>query len=32
MEGGSTREIKQVSDGDERSGSSLRADNLKARF
>ncbi|XP_066390453.1 phosphatidylinositol/phosphatidylcholine transfer protein SFH6-like isoform X2 [Miscanthus floridulus] len=29
MEGGSTREIKQVSDGDERSGSSLRADNLK---
>nr|ACG43060.1 phosphatidylinositol transporter/ transporter [Zea mays] len=29
MEGGSTREIKQVSDGDERSGSSLRAENLK---
>ncbi|PWZ17081.1 Tubulin alpha-6 chain [Zea mays] len=31
MEGGSTREIKQVSDGDERSGPSLRAENLKAR-
>ncbi|XP_062199637.1 phosphatidylinositol/phosphatidylcholine transfer protein SFH8-like isoform X2 [Phragmites australis] len=29
MEGGSTREIKQVSDGEERSGSSLRAENLK---
>ncbi|KAL6656224.1 hypothetical protein ACP70R_007050 [Stipagrostis hirtigluma subsp. patula] len=29
MESSSTREMKQVSDGDERSGSSLRAENLK---